>query len=127
MVQVDIIMGSDSDSHVADKAERVLEEQSIDHRTEVISAHRDPERLEQHVGDSDASVFIGIAGLSAALPGVVASLTDKPVIGVPVDVKLGGLDALLSVVQMPPGNPVASVGIDRGDVAAQLAIRILNA
>ena len=67
-----------------------------------------------------------MAGLAAALPGVVASKTEKPVIGVPVDAKLGGLDALLSIVQMPPRVPVACVGIDRGENAAYLAIRILN-
>ncbi len=73
-----------------------------------------------------ALVYISVAGLSAALPGVIASKTDKPVIGVPVDSKLGGLDALLSIVQMPPRVPVACVGIDRGENAAYLAIRILN-
>ena len=74
---------------------------------------------------SDAKVFIGIAGLSAALPGVIASKTKKPVIGVPVNVKLDGLDALLSTMQLPPGVPVATVGIDNGKNAALLAARIL--
>jgi len=75
--------------------------------------------------DSDAKIFIAIAGLAAALPGVIASKTMKPVIGVPVDSKLGGLDALLSIVQMPKGVPVATVGIDNGQNAAFLALRIL--
>jgi len=126
MVDVAVVMGSDSDSHVADKATAVLEDEAVAHEVEVLSAHRNPEKLKNYVQNSDANVFIGIAGLSAALPGVIASFTDKPVIGVPVDVKLGGLDALLAISQMPPGNPVASVGIDRGDVAAQMALRILN-
>lgn len=127
MVEVAVIAGSDSDSHVVEKAERVLDEEGVEYETRIISAHRNPEELTEYVTSSDASVFIGVAGLSAALPGVIASLTDKPVVGVPVDVKLGGMDALLSIVQMPPGNPVACVGIDRGDSAAQLAIRILEA
>jgi 5-(carboxyamino)imidazole ribonucleotide mutase len=75
---------------------------------------------------SDADVFIGIAGLSAALPGVIASHTLKPVIGVPKDVKLGGIDSLLSIVQMPPGVPVATVGIGNGKNAAFLAAEILS-
>jgi 5-(carboxyamino)imidazole ribonucleotide mutase len=78
------------------------------------------------VKKSQAKVYICIAGLSAALPGAVAALTDKPVIGVPVSSKLGGLDALLSIVQMPPGVPVACVGIDNGANAAHLALRILK-
>ncbi len=73
-----------------------------------------------------AKIFIAVAGLSAALPGVIASITTKPVIGVPVSAKLGGLDALLSIVQMPPGVPVACVGIDNGKNAAHLAKRILD-
>ncbi|MBS1263914.1 MAG: N5-carboxyaminoimidazole ribonucleotide mutase [Methanonatronarchaeales archaeon] len=126
MVDVAVIRGSDSDTHVADGAEEVLSDEGISFDSRVISAHRNPDELEEYVKSSDALLFIGIAGLSAALPGVIASLTDRPVIGVPVDVKLGGLDALLSISQMPPGNPVACVGIDRGDVAAQLAVRILG-
>ncbi|MBD3353505.1 MAG: 5-(carboxyamino)imidazole ribonucleotide mutase, partial [Candidatus Lokiarchaeota archaeon] len=93
---------------------------------QIISAHRNPDKLDEYVKNSLAKIFICVAGLSAALPGVVASKTDKPVIGVPVDAKLNGLDALLSIVQMPPGVPVACVGIDNGKNAAYLAIRILN-
>jgi len=92
----------------------------------VLSAHRNPKELEQYIAGTDARIFIAIAGLSAALPGVIASKTRRPVIGVPVSSKLGGLDALLSIVQMPPGVPVACVGIDNGENAALLALRILE-
>ena len=127
MVDVSIICGSTSDEEVARKAWTVLEEHGISYNYQVISAHRDPERLDEFVAVSDAIVYICIAGLSAALPGVVASKTDKPVIGVPVSGKLmGGLDAVLSIVQMPKGVPVACVGLDNGENAAHLAIRILN-
>jgi 5-(carboxyamino)imidazole ribonucleotide mutase len=126
MVDVLIIAGSKSDEAVVKKAEAVLRENKIDYTLEYCSAHREPDRLDGIVKSSDARVFICIAGLSAALPGVVASKTDKPVIGVPVNVKLDGLDALLSTMQMPPGVPVATVGIDNGKNAAMLAIRILN-
>ena len=119
-------MGSESDHAIATRVTSVLEDTDYSFEVEVISAHRDPEKLEEYIAKSDANVFIGIAGLSAALPGVIASKTMKPVIGVPVSAKLGGLDALLSIVQMPPGVPVASVGIDNGANAAKLAIRILD-
>ena len=88
------------------------------------SAHRTPARVEELVKGSSADVFIAIAGLSAALPGVVASFTVKPVVGVPVSGAVN-MDALLSVVQMPPGIPVAAVGLDRGDNAAVLAAEII--
>ncbi|MFP4654371.1 MAG: 5-(carboxyamino)imidazole ribonucleotide mutase [Methanohalobium sp.] len=126
MVDVAIISGSDSDKDIAEKATKVLDETEYNYDVQVISAHRNPDKLDEYVTSSDAKVFITIAGLSAALPGVVASKTEKPVIGVPVNAKLGGLDALLSTVQMPPGVPVATVGIDNGKNAANLAIRILN-
>ena len=90
----------------------------------VASAHRTPKRVEDLVSGSDADVFISIAGLSAALPGVIASFTTKPVIGVPASGPLN-YDALLSIVQMPPGIPVAAVGMDRGENAAVLALEIL--
>ncbi len=90
------------------------------------SAHREPEKVKAIVKTSDADVFIAVAGLSAALPGVVASMTVRPVIGVPREVKLGGIDSLLSIAQMPPGVPVATVGIDNGKNAALLAIQILS-
>ncbi|MHA1673340.1 MAG: 5-(carboxyamino)imidazole ribonucleotide mutase [Promethearchaeota archaeon] len=126
MVQVAVISGSKSDEKIYQKVTVVLEEQNIPYELKIISAHRNPEVLDAYVNSTDAKVFICVAGLSAALPGVVASKTKKPVIGVPVSAKLGGLDALLSIVQMPPGVPVASVGIDNGKNAALLAIRILN-
>lgn len=125
-LKVAIIMGSKSDSEIADKVTDVFDEKSIKYEVQVISAHRDPEKLDEYLKKCDASVIIAIAGLSAALPGVIASKTQKPVIGVPVSSKLMGLDALLSIVQMPPGVPVATVGVDNGKNAALLAIRILN-
>lgn len=127
MVDVAVICGSASDSPVAEKVFATLNEHSVSYDYRVISAHRDPENLDDYVKGSDARVFIAIAGLSAALPGVIASKTDRPVIGVPVSGKLLGLDALLSIVQMPKGVPVACVGVDNGENAALLAIRILKA
>lgn len=126
MSDVLILAGSKSDSKIVEKAVKALTENNVGHEAQYCSAHREPERLDKIISESDAKVFICIAGLSAALPGVVASKTKKPVIGVPVDAKLGGLDALLSVVQMPPGVPVACVGIDNGQNAAHLAMRILG-
>lgn len=125
-MKVLIICGSKSDLHVAKKAEDVLKENNVPYKLEIASAHREPDKVKKIVKDSNADVFIAIAGLSAALPGFVASLTDKPVIGVPVNIKLDGLDALLSMMQMPSGVPVATVGIDNGKNAAHLAIRILK-
>jgi 5-(carboxyamino)imidazole ribonucleotide mutase len=127
MVDVAVILGSASDRAIADKAIDVLAKNDISYDLQVLSAHRNPDELDDYVRKSDAKVFIAIAGLAAALPGVVAARTKKPVIGVPVSAKLGGLDALLSIVQMPRGVPVACVGIDNGDNAAHLAIRILEA
>jgi 5-(carboxyamino)imidazole ribonucleotide mutase len=127
MVDVSIICGSTSDEEVARNIWVVFQDQGISFDYQVISAHRDPDRLDSYIHGSDAKIFICIAGLSAALPGVVASKTRRPVIGVPVSGKLmGGLDALLSIVQMPKGVPVACVGIDNGQNAALLAIRILE-
>jgi len=123
---VSIIAGSESDKDVYEKAEKVLNENNIPYELKIISAHRDPDKLDIYLKTCRSLVYIAVAGLSAALPGVIASKTEKPVIGVPVSAKLGGLDALLSIVQMPPRVPVACVGIDRGENAAYLAIRILN-
>ncbi|MFC1454979.1 5-(carboxyamino)imidazole ribonucleotide mutase [Candidatus Undinarchaeota archaeon] len=123
---IDIILGSESDRPIADKAEKVLTDFGAEFKTHIASAHRTPEKLKEIVQGSKSDVFIAIAGLSAALPGAVASMTTKPVIGVPVNVKLDGLDSLLSIMQMPPKVPVACVGIDRGDNAAYLAIQILS-
>ena len=126
MVTIAILIGSESDRQIADRTIKVLDNAGIDYDIQVLSAHRNPIELEEYMQKSDAQVFIAIAGLSAALPGVVASRTKKPVIGVPVSSKLGGLDALLSIVQMPKGVPVACVGIDNGENAAYLALRILG-
>ncbi|MCC7469006.1 MAG: 5-(carboxyamino)imidazole ribonucleotide mutase [Burkholderiaceae bacterium] len=126
MVEVAILSGSASDAAIVEKAAAVLEEHGISYEVRVISAHRDPDVLDEYVKKSDCRVFIAIAGLSAALPGVVSSKTERPVIGVPVSGKLMGLDALLSIVQMPKGVPVACVGIDSGENAALLACRILE-
>ena len=123
---ISIIAGSVSDKEVYEKAEKVLKENNIQYDLQIISAHRNPEKLDEYISSCESLIYIAVAGLSAALPGVIASKTDKPVIGVPVNANLGGLDALLSVVQMPPGVPVGCVGIDRGDNAAYLALRILN-
>jgi 5-(carboxyamino)imidazole ribonucleotide mutase len=123
-MKIQIIMGSSSDQPVADKAGQILEEFGVPHAISVASAHRTPDVLEKLVKDSDADVFIGIAGLAAALPGAIASHTVKPVIGVPVSGKVN-LDAILSIIQMPPGIPVGAVGLDRGENAALLAIQIL--
>jgi len=126
MVDIAVISGSKSDQAVVDKILRKLEESKVSFEHNVLSAHRNPKELEQYIAGTDARIFIAIAGLSAALPGVIASKTNRPVIGVPVSSKLGGLDALLSIVQMPPGVPVACVGIDNGENAALLALRILE-
>ena len=126
MVDIAVISGSVSDQAIVDKIARKLEEKGASFEHKIISAHRNPRELDDFISQTDARVFIGIAGLSAALPGVIASKTTRPVIGVPVSAKLGGLDALLSIVQMPPGVPVACVGIDNGENAALLALRILE-
>ncbi|AGI47048.1 5-(carboxyamino)imidazole ribonucleotide mutase [Thermoplasmatales archaeon BRNA1] len=124
MAKAFIIMGSKSDFEVASKAIKVLKKFGVDFDIAVSSAHRTPERTQTLVTNSDADVFIAIAGLSAALPGVIASFTTKPVIGVPVKGDLN-YDALLSIVQMPPGIPVACVGLGRADNAATLAAEIM--
>ncbi len=126
MPDVSIISGSKSDQHVVDRVLRVLDEGGVSYEHRVISAHRNPRELDQYIESTDARVFIAVAGMSAALPGAVAARTERPVIGVPVSGKLLGIDALLSIVQMPPGVPVACVGIDAGENAALLALRMLK-
>ncbi len=123
-MKIQIILGSESDKPVAEKVEKILKEFNVMYDIKVASAHRTPDYLKDIVEKSDADIFIGIAGLSAALPGTIAAHTIKPVIGVPVSGKVN-LDAILSIVQMPPGIPVGAVGLDRGDNAALLAIEIL--
>lgn len=131
--RVGIVMGSKSDMPVMERAAGELDERGIRHEMRVMSAHRDPETVAEYARNArmrGLRVIIAGAGLSAALPGVVAAHTDLPVIGVPLTSKTsvaGGLDALLSVTQMPPGVPVASVGIDNAKNAAVLAARILSA
>jgi 5-(carboxyamino)imidazole ribonucleotide mutase len=130
---VGIVMGSKSDLPVMEKAADELDERGIRHEMRVMSAHRDPETVAEYARNArlrGLRVIIAGAGLSAALPGVVAAHTDLPVIGVPLASKTsvgGGLDALLAVTQMPPGVPVASVGVDNARNAAVLAARILSA
>jgi 5-(carboxyamino)imidazole ribonucleotide mutase len=125
MSKVALIIGSTSDREVGNKAEDIFKEFGIDYDYQVFSAHRNPRVLQEYIDNSDASVFIAVAGLSAALPGFIAAHTLKPVIGIPKDAKLGGLDSLLSIVQMPPGVPVACVGIDNSRNGALLALEIL--
>jgi 5-(carboxyamino)imidazole ribonucleotide mutase len=130
---VGIVMGSKSDMPVMEKAAQELEQRGIRHEMRVMSAHRDPETVAQYAKNArmrGIRVIIAGAGLSAALPGVVAAHTELPVIGVPLSSRTsvaGGLDALLAVTQMPPGVPVASVGVDNAKNAAVLAARILSA
>jgi 5-(carboxyamino)imidazole ribonucleotide mutase len=125
MVKVSVVLGSDSDREVGDKAVAILGDFGVKHELVVYSAHRDPDGLKKYVDSSDSLIFIAVAGLSAALPGAIASHTVRPVIGVPKEAKLGGLDSLLSIVQMPPGVPVACVGVDNARNAALLAIEVL--
>ncbi len=128
--KVAVVLGSKSDIAVAEKAEKVLRDFEIDFQTYVISAHRNPNKIRKFASDlekDNIGVVIAIAGLAAHLPGVIASLTTAPVIGVPVGSgPLQGQDALFSIVQMPPGIPVASVGIDNAGNAALLAVEILS-
>ncbi|HDD42763.1 MAG TPA: 5-(carboxyamino)imidazole ribonucleotide mutase [Nitrososphaeria archaeon] len=125
MPLVSLIIGSESDRPIGDRIRDLLRGFDVEVEYLIISAHRSPEELRRYVEESGAEVFIAVAGLSAALPGAIASLTLRPVIGVPRDVKLMGLDALLSAVQMPPGVPVACVGVDNAVNAALLAVEIL--
>ena len=120
-----IIMGSKSDLPVGEKLTKTLKELGISYELKVASAHRTPKLVENLVAESDAKVFIAIAGLAAALPGTIAAHTVRPVIGVPVAGKVN-LDSILSIVQMPPGIPVAAVGVDRGENAALLAAQIIG-
>jgi len=121
-----VVLGSESDNHIAEKTIKILEKFNIPYEKKILSAHRNPKELSKYINSSKVLVFIAIAGLSAQLPGFIASRTSRPVIGVPVNVKLEGLDALLATMQMPKQVPVATVGIDNGENAALLAIRILS-
>ena len=131
--QVGIVMGSKSDMEAMGKAAKELEERGILHEVRVMSAHRDPEAVAEYAGNAHMRglrVIIAGAGISAALPGAIAARTDLPVIGVPLSGRLsaaGGLDSILSIVQMPPGVPVACVGLNNSRNAAILAAQILAA
>ncbi len=130
--RVGIIMGSKSDMDVMDGAASVLRDADVHHEVRVISAHREPALVAEYCQNArmrGLRVIIAGAGLSAALPGVAAAHSDLPVIGVPLSSRLsalGGLDAILSVLQMPPGVPVAGVGLDNAKNAGHLALRILR-
>jgi 5-(carboxyamino)imidazole ribonucleotide mutase len=129
---VGIVMGSKSDMEAMEKAAKELEERGILHEVRVMSAHREPDLVADYAKNArlrGLRVIIAGAGISAALPGAIAAHTDIPVIGVPLSGRLtaaGGLDAILSIVQMPPGVPVACVGLDNARNAAVLAARILG-
>jgi 5-(carboxyamino)imidazole ribonucleotide mutase len=131
--RVGIIMGSKSDLPEMEKAGEVLSEKGIRYEIRVMSAHRDPDTVAEYCRNArmrGLRIIIAGAGLSAALPGVAAAHTDLPVIGVPLSSRmsaLGGLDAILSIAQMPPGVPVACVGLDNARNAGHLAARILSA
>jgi phosphoribosylaminoimidazole carboxylase PurE protein len=130
--RVGILMGSKSDLPAMEKAEQELTKRGISSETRVMSAHREPDVVADYARNAKLRglrVIIAGAGLSAALPGVVAAHTELPVIGVPLTSRTsvaGGLDALLSIAQMPPGVPVACVGVDNARNAAVLAARILQ-
>jgi len=131
--RVGIVMGSKSDLETMEKAAAELKERGILHEMRVMSAHREPDLVAEYAKNArmrGLRVIIAGAGISAALPGAVAAHTDLPVIGVPLSGRLtaaGGLDAILSIVQMPPGVPVACVGLDNPRNAAILAAQILRA
>jgi 5-(carboxyamino)imidazole ribonucleotide mutase len=126
--QVSIIMGSTSDLLVMKKTADFLNDMQIPFEMNALSAHRTPAEVEQfaqNAGPRGIKVIIAAAGMAAHLPGVIASMTKIPVIGVPIKSSLDGMDALLSIVQMPPGIPVATVGIDAAQNAGILAAQIL--
>lgn len=125
---VSIIMGSTSDYAVMESAAKVLDEMAIPFEINALSAHRTPEEVEKFAKGAEQrglKVIIAAAGMAAHLPGVIASMTNLPVIGVPINASLEGLDALLAIVQMPPGIPVATVGINASQNAGILAAQML--
>mgnify|MGYP006065428783 FL=1 len=131
MNKVGIIMGSDSDLKIMGEAAKVLEDFNIDYEITIVSAHRTPDRLYEYAKNAKSrgiKIIIAGAGGAAHLPGMVASITTIPVIGVPIKTKtLNGIDSLYSIVQMPAGIPVATVAINGGANAGLLAIQILGA
>lgn len=125
---ISIIMGSTSDLPVMEKAAKFFDEMEVPFEINALSAHRTPERVEvfaKNVKERGIKVIIAAAGMAAHLPGVIASMTPLPVIGVPISASLDGMDALLAIVQMPPGIPVATVGIDASLNAAILALQMI--
>lgn len=127
--KVSIIMGSTSDLKVMEKAAQFLEEMEIPFEVNALSAHRTPEMVESFAKlarERGVRVIIAAAGMAAHLPGVIASMTPIPVIGVPINASLDGMDSLLAIVQMPPGIPVATVGIDGALNAAILSAQMLG-
>ena len=125
---VSIIMGSTSDMPIMEKAAQLLNEFEIPFEINALSAHRTPAQVEEFARNAHkrgVKVIIAAAGMAAHLPGVIAAMTPLPVIGVPIKSTLEGVDALLAIVQMPPGIPVATVGINAGLNAAILATQIL--
>jgi len=126
--RVSIIMGSVSDLPIMEKAAKVLNDFEIPFEMQALSAHRTPSEVEVFAKNAQSrgiEVIIAAAGMAAHLPGVIASMTTLPIIGVPINSGLEGMDALLAIVQMPPGIPVATVGINAGMNAALLAAQIL--
>lgn len=127
--KVSIIMGSTSDLPVMRKAADFLEQMEVPFELHALSAHRTPREVEIFASDAagrGVEVIIAAAGMAAALPGVIAAMTTVPVIGVPIAASLDGIDAMYSMIQMPPGIPVATVGINGSLNAAVLAVRILS-
>lgn len=126
--KVSIIMGSTSDLKVMDAAAQLFDEMEIPFEINALSAHRTPEKVEVFARSAQQrgiQVIIAAAGMAAHLPGVIAAMTPLPVIGVPINASLDGMDSLLAIVQMPPGIPVATVGINGARNAAILAAQIL--
>ena len=126
---VSIIMGSTSDLPILEKTAKMLDEMEIPFEMNALSAHRTPAEVEEFARGAEGrgiKVIIAAAGMAAHLPGVIAAMTTLPVIGLPINSTLDGMDALLAIVQMPPGIPVATVGINAGQNAAILAIQMLS-
>ena len=126
--KVSILMGSKSDLEIMNKAVDILKSFEIDYDINVLSAHRTPHETIEFVENSNSDLFIAGAGGAAHLPGVVAGISSKPVIGVPINasISISGIDSLLSIVQMPPGVPVATVGVDGAKNAGILAVQMLG-
>lgn len=126
---VSIIMGSTSDLPVMEKAAKILDEMQIPFEMNALSAHRTPEEVEKfskNASERGVKIIIAGAGMAAHLPGVIAASTAVPVIGVPISASLAGIDALLAIVQMPPGIPVATVGVNAAQNAGILAAQMLG-